>query len=79
MFPTDYILVKQRFRNSMKAVKSLPGVDTDSDCHLMVAKICTRLKQIIWFQKGKPRRVGDVCSMTESASYFRRKTWYNCM
>jgi hypothetical protein len=62
----------------MKAVKTLPGADTDSDCHLLVAKICTRLKQIIWFQKGKPTRVGEaVCSMTESARYFRRKTWFN--
>jgi hypothetical protein len=68
MFPTYYILVKQRFKNSIKDVKTLPGADIDFDCHLLVAKICTRLNQIIWFRKGKPRRVGKVvCSMTESA------------
>jgi hypothetical protein len=68
MFPTDYTLVKQRFKNSIKDEKTLPGADIDSDCHLMLAKICTRLNQIIWFQKGKPRRVGKVVrSMTESA------------
>jgi exonuclease III len=51
----DYVLVKQRFRNSMKDVQTLPGADIDSDHNLLVAKICTRLKKITRFQKQKPR------------------------
>ncbi|PNF33673.1 hypothetical protein B7P43_G12347 [Cryptotermes secundus] len=45
----DYILVKHRFRNSVKDVKTLPGADIDSDHNLLVAKFQTRLKEIIRF------------------------------
>ena len=45
----DYILVKHRFRNSVKDVQTLPGADIDSDHNLLVAKICTRLKKFIRF------------------------------
>ena len=33
----EYILVKQRFRNGIRDVKTLPGVDIDSDQNLLVA------------------------------------------
>jgi len=52
----DYILVKHRFRNSVKDAQTLPGADTDSDHSLLVAMICTRLKKIIRFQKRRPQR-----------------------
>ena len=39
----------------MKDVQTLPGADTDSDHNLLVAKICTRLKKIIRFQKKRPQ------------------------
>jgi endonuclease/exonuclease/phosphatase family metal-dependent hydrolase len=51
----DYVLVKQRFRNSVKDVQTLPGADINSDHNLLVATICTRLKKIIRFHKRKPR------------------------
>ena len=51
----DYILVKHRFRNSVKDVQTMPGADIDSDHNLLVAKICTRLKKIIRFQKRRPQ------------------------
>ena len=51
----DYILVKHRFRNSVKDVQTLPGADIDSDHNLLVAKFGTRLKKIIRFQKSRPR------------------------
>ena len=51
----DYILVKHRFRNSMKDVQTLPGADIDSDHNLLAVKICTSLKKIIRFQKRRPR------------------------
>ncbi|PNF29416.1 hypothetical protein B7P43_G07044 [Cryptotermes secundus] len=53
----DYILVKHRFRNSVKDVKTLPGADIDSDHNLLVAKFRTRLRKIIRFQKRRPRWV----------------------
>jgi len=43
----DYILVKHRFRNSVK--------DIDSDNNLLVAKICTRLKKVERIQKRRPQ------------------------
>ena len=51
----DYILVKHQFRNSVKDVQILPGVDTDSDHNLLVVEVCTSLKKIIRFQKSRPR------------------------
>jgi hypothetical protein len=51
----DYVLVKYRFRNNVKFVQTLPGADNDSDHNLLVAKICTKLKKIIRFQKRRPQ------------------------
>jgi endonuclease/exonuclease/phosphatase family metal-dependent hydrolase len=51
----DYILVKHRFRNSVKDVQTLLGADIDSDHNLLVARVCTRLKKIIRFQKRRPQ------------------------
>ena len=51
----DYILVRHRFRNSVKDVQTLPGADIDSDHNLLVDKICTRLKKITRFQKRRPK------------------------
>jgi hypothetical protein len=39
----------------VKDVQTLPGADIDSDHNLLVAKICTRLKKIISFQRRRPR------------------------
>jgi len=51
----DYILVKHRFRNSVKDVQTLPGADIDSDHNLLLAKVRTRLKKNIRFQTSRPR------------------------
>lgn len=48
-------IVKNRFRNSMKEVLTLPGADTVSVHNLLVAKISTRLKKISRLKKGKPK------------------------
>jgi hypothetical protein len=42
-YQPDYIHVKQKFRNSVKDVKTQPGADTDSDHNLLFAKFFTRL------------------------------------
>jgi len=39
----------------VKEVQTLPGADIDSDNNFLVAKICTRFKKIIRFQKRRPR------------------------
>jgi len=51
----DYILLKYRFRISVKDVQTLPGAEIDSDHNLLVCKVRTRLKKIIRFQKSRPR------------------------
>jgi len=39
----------------VKDMQTLSGADIDSDHNLLVAKICTRLKKIIKFQKRIPQ------------------------
>jgi hypothetical protein len=39
----------------VKDVQTLPRADINSDHNLLVAKICTRLKKIIRFQKRRPQ------------------------
>jgi hypothetical protein len=51
----DYILVKHRFRNTVKYVQTLPGAYIDSDHNLLVAKVRTSLKKIIRLQNSIPR------------------------
>jgi Metal-dependent hydrolase len=41
-YQIDYILVKQRFSNSIRDVKTLPGAEIDSDHNLVVAEVQTK-------------------------------------
>jgi len=64
----DYVLVKHRFRNSVKDVEALPGVDIGSDHNLLVAKICTKLKKIMISKEKTTMGFGEIiCSTTKSA------------
>lgn len=45
----DFILIKERYKNSVKSVKTYPGADIDSDHNPLIAKI--ELK----FKKTKPK------------------------
>ena len=47
--------MKHRFRNSVTDVQTLPRADIDSHHNLLVAKVRTRLKKIIRFQKSRTR------------------------
>jgi len=49
------MLVKRRFRNSVKDMQTLAGVDIDSDHNLLVTKVCTRLQKIVRFQMRRPQ------------------------
>ena len=42
----DYILCSQRWRNSIKSVKTRPGADCDSDHELLAAKFRLILKKV---------------------------------
>ena len=45
-YQINYILVKQRFRNSIGDVKTLPGANIDSDHNLLVAQVQSTIKAI---------------------------------
>jgi len=45
-YQIDYILVKQRYRNSVKNSRSYPGADADTDHNLVMAKIKLKLKKL---------------------------------
>ena len=49
-FQIDYILVKERYRNSVKDARTYPGADMDSDHNLLVSKLQVKLKKI---RKGR--------------------------
>ena len=45
-FQIDYILVKQRYRNSVKNSRTYPGADANTDHNLVMANIKLKLKKI---------------------------------
>lgn len=45
-FQIDYILINQRFKNSIKNPKTYPGADLDTDHNLLAAELKTRLKHV---------------------------------
>ncbi|KAI5742530.1 hypothetical protein M8J77_008273 [Diaphorina citri] len=49
-FQIDYILINDRFKNSIKNAKTYPGADVRTDHTLLAAEIRTRMKQL----KKKP-------------------------
>lgn len=42
----DYILIRKRYRNGVKSVKTYPGADVPSDHNLLMAKVQVRLKKV---------------------------------
>ena len=47
----DYILVSQRYRNSLKQVKTYPGADVNSDHNPVIAKMEIKLKNLRQFKR----------------------------
>ena len=47
----DYILVSQRYRNSLKQVKTYPGADINSDHNPVIAKMEIKLKNLRQFKR----------------------------
>ena len=65
-FQIDYILVKHRFRNSVKDVKVIPSADVYSDHNLLVASIYTTLKRIV--SRGSKKTKWDLNKLTSKAN-----------
>uniref|UniRef100_A0A8D8WNZ2 Craniofacial development protein 2 n=1 Tax=Cacopsylla melanoneura TaxID=428564 RepID=A0A8D8WNZ2_9HEMI len=52
-FQIDYILINQRFKNSINNVKTYPGADIFSDHNLLLAEVRTKLKRVDRKKKTK--------------------------
>ena len=72
-YQIDYILVKQRYRNCVKKLRSYPGADANTDHNLVMARIKLRLKKLPRSAKIKRWCLEDLCSKKERfQSSFRR-------
>ena len=67
-YQIDYILVRQRYRNSVKSAKSYPGADIDSDHNLVAMKMRVELKKM---HRGKQVRKWDLEKMKKEGWRFR--------
>ena len=47
-YQIDYIMVKQRYRNSVKSSWSYPGADMNSYHNLVAMRVQVRLKKMKW-------------------------------
>ena len=56
-FQLDYILVRDRYRNSVKDSCSYPGADADSDHNLVAMTVRIKSKKIVR-QKGRKNGIG---------------------
>ena len=68
-YQIDYILVRQRYRNSVKNSRSYPGADADTDHNLVVMKINVMLKKII---KTSMKRKWDMKRLKTNEAAFSR-------
>jgi hypothetical protein len=66
----DYILVKQRYRNSVKTSCSYPGADADSDHNLVAIRVKLKLKKIC---RGKKQRRWDIERLKTNQAAFCRE------
>ncbi|XP_026467799.1 craniofacial development protein 2-like [Ctenocephalides felis] len=70
-YQIDYIIVKNRFRNSVKDVKTFPGADIDSDHNLLTVDIETKLKNIR--KMGKRRQRWNLENLRNNKIVVRRE------
>jgi predicted dithiol-disulfide oxidoreductase (DUF899 family) len=73
-YQLDYILVKQRYRNSVKNSRSFPGADIDSDHNLVMMKAAVRLKKL---QTAKRTKKWMLEGIKEKANDFNREMVQN--
>ena len=68
-YQLDYILVRQRFRNSVKSSQSYPGADADTDHNLVAMRMKLKLKKL---NTGKKHRRWDMDRFKKNESNFRK-------
>ena len=71
-YQLDYILVKQRFRNSVLNSKTYPGADANTDHSLVAARIRSKLK-IVYKGKNKKHWNTESLKETEKTMAFMEK------
>src|SRR6218665_1769165 len=69
-YQIDYILVKHRYRNSVKVACSYPGADADSDHNLVAMRISAKLKRI---RRGKINRKWDLEKLKTNEEQYRNE------
>ena len=68
-YQLDYILIKQRYRNSVKNSKAYPGADVYTDHNLVMAKIDLILKKIA--RRGKSKK-WNLMGLEDKKEQFQR-------
>ena len=66
----DYVLVRQRYRNSVKSSQSYPGADVDSDHNLVAMRVELKLKKLK--KGGRNQRKWDMDKLKRNEDAFRR-------
>lgn len=64
------MLVKERYRNSVKNARSYPGADIDSDHNLVMINLAVRLKKVA---KAKYRKKWNLENLEKKAESFRKE------
>ena len=66
-YQLDYILVRQRYRNSIKNACSYPGADADSDHNLVAMRVAVKLKKLQMTKKREKKWDVDQLKTKEKA------------
>src|SRR6218665_454604 len=69
-YQIDCILVKHRYRNSVKVACSYPGADADSDHNLVAMRISAKLKRI---RREKINRKWDLEKLKTNEEQYRNE------
>ena len=64
-YQIDYILVRQRYRNSVKSSWSYPGADVDSDHNLVAMRLKLKLKKIPRRRQQKKWKLDSLVTRVE--------------
>src|SRR5215471_400986 len=67
-YQIDYILVKQRYRNSVKCAKSLPGADCNSDHNMVRINMAVKLKRM---HIAKKQKKWDLSNLKKKVDEYR--------
>ena len=68
-YQIDFILVKQRYRNSVRNSRAYPGADANSDHNLVMAKTGLKLKKIV---RSKPKKKWCMSELVNKKGQFQK-------